>query len=374
MDDCLIIGAGVVGLSIAYEMAGRGAQVTVIDRQQPGQEASWAGGGILPAASLRPEDSAYHQLAGLSYQLHSQWAARLREETGIDNGFQICGELYIANDDATRAATQSEINCLSGRNIATAEVSKQLKDIEPEIHASAEFKPSAWIVPDSGQLRNPRHLKALVAGCCRRGCRIVADVGDVRFDVARDQITGVSTDTGKFHAANYCVCAGAWSGGLLQRLDCHLPIKPIRGQMLLFCAKRRLFQSVIHNGPHYLVPRDDGRVIAGSTLEDVGFNKQTTTSAIDQLRHFATSCIPALNDAEVERCWAGLRPGAREGEAFIGPVPGITNAFAATGHYRWGLYLSPGTATVMSELLLGESPRLDLDEFRLDRELQFADR
>jgi glycine oxidase len=372
MDDCLIIGAGVVGLSIAYEMADQGARVTVIDRQQPGREASWAGAGILPAATLRGDDPAYQQLAGLSHQLHPRWAAQLMEETGIDTGFQNCGELYLASGDTSRESTQEEIDQLTDRGISTEEVTLRLGEVEPEVHTNGSERTAAWLVPESSQLRNPRHLKALIAACRRRGARIVAGVGAVQFQTDGNAITSAATEIGSFRASNYCVCAGAWSAELLQQLDCNSPVRPIRGQMVLLNAGRKLFQRVLQCGPHYLVPRDDGRVLVGSTLEDVGFRKHTTPTAIDRLRRFATACVPALGEAVVERSWAGLRPGAREGEAFLGQVPGLENAFAATGHYRWGLYLSPGTATVMSQLMLGETPQINLDEFRLDRNLQTA--
>jgi glycine oxidase len=250
------------------------------------------------------------------------------------------------------------------------DVTASFNDIEPALSWNgppADWK-TAWFIPQAAQLRNPRHLKALLTVCRSRNVNIVAgaEVTDIKIDGR--QVTEVSTTAGAFRAKQFCVCAGAWAAELMAKFNCWLPIKPIRGQIALLKTDAPVLGRVIHEGTHYLVPRDDGRVLVGSTLEDAGFDKRTTTSAIQSLLQFAIARVPALEDAEVERCWAGLRPGSPAGQPFIGRIPDFENTFAAVGHFRWGLYQSPGTATVMGQLMCGETPQIDLNDFRLDRE------
>jgi glycine oxidase len=377
MDDCLIIGGGVVGLSIAYELAGRGKRVTVVDRSEPGREASWAGAGILPAAVERAEDAAYHQLSGLSVRLHAQWAERLRDATGIDTGYRECGELNLASGDRTHSGPASDVDPLSAdvsalrsRGIQVEDVTSSLNKFEPGLSWTGPpaDRKTAWFIPRSAQLRNPRHLKALMTICRSRKVNLIGGTEVRGIEHKNGRVVQVGTSAGTFRANQYCVCAGAWAGEVMKEFNCRLPIKPIRGQIALLKTDAPVIRRVVHEGRHYLVPRDDGRVLVGSTLEDVGFDKRTTTSAIQSLLDFAISRVPALQGADVERCWAGLRPGSPAGQPFMGRIPDFANAFAAVGHFRWGLYLSPGTATVMGQLLCGETPQIDLSEFRLDRQ------
>jgi glycine oxidase len=141
----------------------------------------------------------------------------------------------------------------------------------------------------------------------------------------------------------------------------------VRGQIALLQTGRPLIRRVLLQGARYLVPRPDGRVLAGSTEEDAGFDKRTTAGAIAELVRFAASLVPALAGAHLERCWAGLRPGSPDGLPFLGPVPGLANLFVAAGHFRAGIQLSPATGLVMKELLLGQRPSVALEAFRLDR-------
>ena len=142
---------------------------------------------------------------------------------------------------------------------------------------------------------------------------------------------------------------------------------PIRGQMVLFRAPRRLFSHVLNEGPRYIVPRDDGRVIVGSTEEEVGFDKQTTVTEIQELKDLAQRIVPELGQALVEKTWAGLRPATFDGFPYLGVVPELPNVFVAAGHFRSGLHLSTGTARVISQLMRGESPEIDLSPFRVGR-------
>jgi glycine oxidase len=171
-------------------------------------------------------------------------------------------------------------------------------------------------------------------------------------------------------AGQVCFTAGAWTGQLLKRLGMDVGIMPIRGQMVLFrceSATGAPIGRIINEGSRYLAPRDDGRVLAGSTEEEVGFDKRTTEEAIADLIAFARGIVPALRDAPIEQTWAGLRPGSFDGLPYLGRLPGLKNAFIAAGHFRSGLFLSTATAVVMSELMRGEQQQVDLSPFRVGR-------
>ena len=371
MRDCLIIGGGVIGLSVAYELAARGVSAHIIDRGQPGQESSWAGAGILPPYRVYAGATAYEQLSALTCELHPQWAAQLREEAGLDNGYTRCGGIYLARDATGQAALAREVESWKRQGLRIENVSGEaICRLEPQLAAA----PSAYLLPDEAQLRNPRHLKALQAACLRRGVRISPGVEAEDFLVADGCIVGVRTVAGKLSADSVCICGGAWSQSLAARLRVEpVPrIHPVRGQMVLLACDQPLVSRVVNDGPQYLVPRQDGRVLVGSTEEDVGFDNRTTGGAISDLLRFAQGLLPALAAARFERCWSGLRPGTADGMPYLGRLPGLDNAYIAAGHYRQGLHLSPATAVVMADLICGRPAAVDLIAFRVDRTLGSA--
>jgi glycine oxidase len=384
MDDVLIIGGGVIGLSLAWDLATHGCSVRVIDQGEVGREASWAGAGVIPPGVMRVNQHPHEQLRGLSYQLHAEWAERLKRVTGIDTGYRRCGGIYLARAPGEAASLAGWAAALRDEGIEAVRLSaKELGEIEPGIELrGAELSDSARVshrlptqhsaifLPDEAQLRNPRHLKALVAACEKAGVKIIPHVAPSEFCIRENELTEVCTSAGSVRARQYCFTAGAWTGQLLARLGINTGILPIRGQIVLFRCKSASggpITHIINEGSRYLVPRDDGRVLAGSTEEEVGFDKRTTEEAISELAEFARSLVPALREADVERTWAGLRPGSYDGLPYLGRLPGLKNAYVAAGHFRTGLFLSPATAVVMSQLLRGEKPQIDLGPFRVAR-------
>lgn len=371
MYDCLIIGGGAIGLSLAYELARHNLRVRVIDQNEPGQQTSWAGAGILPPANPNAAHDAYEQLCGLSHQLHPKWAADLRAETSIDNGFRACGGLHVARRAGEAAALVAAMRQLQEDGIRVERVDPtHLRELEPALRPPGDgfSLRAAYLLPDESQLRNPRHLKALLSACRHRGVEMTGQVMAQRFQQTGSRVLALESSAGVLRAARFCVTTGAWTRLLLSQLDVHLEIHPWRGQIALLSGSPGLLQRVINEGPRYLVPRDDGRVLSGSTVEDVGFDNRTTPEAIQELVQFAVDLVPALAQAKLERSWSGLRPRTGDGLPFLGPVPGVDNLWVAAGHFRSGIHLSPGTAVVMSQLIRGEQPQVDLRPFRLDRE------
>ncbi len=366
MIDVLIIGGGVIGLSLAWELARRGSRVQIIDRGEPGREASWAGAGILPSAS-RVSTHPYERLCALACDLHPQWAAQLRDLTGIDTGYQRCGGWYLARTYGERAALAAWANLAHDDGMPIEHVPiDEMSAREPGLNLGGG---NGWKIqdvyldPDEAQLRNPRHLRALVAACRQAGVEVIPQVEAAEAVIGAGQISEVQTKRGALRARQYCFTAGAWTGKLLGRLGVAVSVLPIRGQMVLFRCERPPIARIVNEGPRYLVPRDDGRLLAGSTEEEVGFDKRTTEVGLADLTAFARKLVPALAGAQIERTWAGLRPGSFDGLPYMGRLPGLANACVAAGHFRAGLYLSPAVAVVMSQLLRGEVPQIDLTPF-----------
>lgn len=371
--DVVIVGGGVVGLSLAWVLARRGTSVQILDKGEPGREASWAGAGILPPANRRTALHPLDALRGLSCELHPAWAEQLRAETGVDNGFRRCGGLYLARQAGEAASLGAWAKTLSDEEIACQRVSPaQLTELDPGLRVNAardDAAPlrAAYYLPAEAQIRNPRHLQALRAACELRGVRIVAGAEVVEIEAAGERLLAVRTADESFSAGQFLFTAGAWTGGLLARFGRPLGVAPMRGQIVLFQSEKPPLTRIVNEGPRYLVPRDDGLVLAGSTEEEAGFDKRTTPEAIAELIAFARGLCPALEQAEIVRTWAGLRPASFDGFPYLGTIPGWSNGFVAAGHFRTGLYLSPATARVLAQVLFGETPEVDLTPFRVER-------
>jgi glycine oxidase len=374
-EDCLILGGGVIGLSLAYELAGAGASVHVVERGTTGREASWAGAGILPPGNITDPQTADERLIRLCHDLHPRWSAQLREETGIDNEYRRTGGLYLARTAEEATAVRQQGHKWRDLGISVEfPTASQLRDIEPALawaktdseNAESE-NDDALFAPDEAQLRNPRHLRALRAACAARGVRLTEGESVEDFEIAGKRVTGVRTAANRHVAGAICVTGGAWSKAALARLGTTIALKPIRGQIALLQAPAKLLRRVINDGKRYLVPRADGRVLVGSTEEDVGFLKRTTVEAIGELLRFAGELVPGLQQATLETSWAGLRPMTPDERPYLGRVPDFENAFVAAGHFRAGLQLSPGTAVIMRQAMLGQPIELELAAFRVDR-------
>jgi glycine oxidase len=357
--DVLILGGGVIGLTCAYFLAREGVRVEVVDKGDFGQEASWAGAGVLITADPSRARSPFDRLRAEGVARFPSLSAELRERTGIDNGYRRCGGLEImpAPDEAEHE--------WRGEGVACELVDdRTLRRIEPGLTAAAK---QAFLLPEMAQIRNPRHLQALQAICAQLGVGLRPGCPVHGFERCGERVVAAQTGSGGVTADRFLVAAGAWSDALLDPLGLRLGIHPVRGQIALLHTGAPRFQRIVCQGKRYLVPRPDGHVLVGSTEENAGFDKRPTAGAIADLLRFAVALIPSLADAPVERCWAGLRPGSPDGLPYLGVVPGLPNLFVAAGHFRSGIQLSPITALLMKELLLGQATTLPIDPFRLDR-------
>ena len=375
--DCCIIGGGIIGLSIARELAGRGRRVTVISRDRRRSTASWAASGIFPPAPdpAAAADEPNAALTALSDRLHWEWSRQLAAETGIDNGLVRCGGIYLARPGLPLAALQADLQAWRLRAAAAEWLDgPAVAEAEPALAAAvaAGRVAGGMLLPDEARIRPSRHLAALERSCWIRGVEIREATAVEGVDVAGDAVRGVRLATPRGAEViwpGYTVlAAGAWSGGLAEQFGLSLDTRPIRGQIALLRFPRQWLGRVVNRGLDYLVPREDGLVLVGSTLEEAGFDATTTPAAIEGLLGMAADLLGDLTAAEVEETWAGLRPGSPDGLPTLGPVPGMRNAFVATGHYRSGIHQSTGTAQVLADLIEGREPSLPLAAFAVGRE------
>lgn len=358
--DVLVLGGGVIGLSTAWFLAQAGVRVTIVDQGDLGRQASWAGAGIISPGNLEHARTAMDQLRARSAALFPELSRTLREQTGIDNGYSLCGGLELPANADDDMSSEWRREGIAFEELAGNELHRRFHYLVPNLNR-------AYFLPGMGQVRNPRHLQALQAACATLGVSMRPHCAARRLVRNGNRIEAVETDQDRLRAGRYLIATGAWTDALLEPLGVHLGIRPVRGQIALLNTGAAERRPVLHRGKCYLVPRGDGRVLIGSTEEDAGFEAHTTAAAIAGLLSFGTSLVPELAQAAVERCWAGLRPGSPDGKPFLGPVPGFNNLFLAAGHFRSGIQLSPATALVMKEVLLGEKPTIALDEFCLDR-------
>ncbi|MCA9082626.1 MAG: glycine oxidase ThiO [Planctomycetaceae bacterium] len=347
--DVVIVGGGVIGLTTAFRLASERLSVTVVDRQQVGQEASWAGAGMLPPGSPGHVDSPEAKLRALSHSLWPGLTAELQELTGIDTGFRRCGSVQLcppsadSAEDLARGWHSEGIAC---EILDAARLQSRIPGLRPTFQHGV-------FVPDFAQVRNPRHLKALSLACRRRGVTFFENCPDVRLSSDEGRVVELTTGLQRISAGHVCITAGAWTPLLLEPLGIKLPVSPVRGQIAQIRVSSLPFHSVVELGKQYLVPRPDGLILIGSTEERVGYEKGATLGGVSSLLEFAGNLIPALEQATLERSWSGLRPASPNELPFIGGLADLGNLSIACGHFRSGLQMSPGTAALLTNVVLG---------------------
>lgn len=367
MRDFLIVGGGVIGLSLAWELSRRKKSVCVVDGGSSERQTSWVGAGIFPPPLVHARHDPLEQLRARGHELHFEWAERLKAETGIDNELRRCGGIYVARSPGEGASLriamqQAQEDGVVTEALAAADVVK----LEPNLATMSSEIREAFRLPEEMQIRSPRQLDALRAACTQQGVefRLGQQVTELRDSAGHIE---ARTPMGPIPAEQICLCGGPWTPHLLERLNVSLPIEPWRGQLILWKTPEPLLSHVVNEGLRYLVPRRDGHLLVGATVEDVGFDCQTTDEAVESLRTFACEFLPELKGLVIKQAWAGLRPGTPDGRPYLGRVPGTTNLAVAAGHYRSGLHLSAVTAVFMSQLLLDDTPEMDLHPFRIER-------
>jgi glycine oxidase len=358
MSDVIVIGGGVIGLTIALELAQAGQKVTLLEKQQLGQEASWAGAGMLPCILPDPEVETLRPLfraANHRWPKFSQW---LLDQTGIDNEYQVSGALIL--DPELNADQLHSLRLEPEMKIEPVNSARVMQKYVPGMKASIE---AGTYLANYAQVRNPRHLKALRTACLKHDVLIIEQQPVLSWDMRSENITGVRTSSGNYHADKYVIAAGAWSAPLLKTMGYVFPLRPIRGQMMLYQLTSTAGLPIIDCGIQYIVPRRDGHLLIGSTEEDVDFVKTNTESELTALKQFAAQYVPEIKGLEPIQVWSGLRPFHAGKTPLIGRLPKTQNMWIAAGHFRWGLQLSKITAELIRQSMFEETTEFDLTPF-----------
>jgi len=349
--DILVVGAGLNGLLTARECLAAGLRVALVDHAAAAVPASWAAGGILSSLEPWRETAAALALARAGRGLYPSLVADLHRNTDHDLGYRACGMLVLDPENPDEVVSWAEryaepYEWLEASGLAAA---------EPAV--AGEYK-AGVLLPEVHQIRNPRLLKALRESMAEAGVCSVTAADSVRLLVHESRCRGVEVDGVEHRAERVVLAAGAWSGQLLGDEGPALPVWPMRGQMLAYESEAGLLRHIVLQASHYLVPRDDGLILAGSTVEDVGFDHGTTETAAADLRAMAGRLVPALAGKAPAHQWSGLRPATADGLPYIGAHPAVAGLYLNYGHFRSGVLQAPASARLLADLMLDREPLL----------------
>lgn len=359
--DVVVIGGGVIGCSIALRLAQAGASVTVIERGAVGCEASRAAAGMLSPQAESEKPDAFFRLALKSRAMYREFVEELSALSGINAQYRDEGTLVVSvagtTDNFDRWVTwQLETGLRLERLTKEA-----LREVEPAVTESAT---GAIFLPDDHQVDNRLLMDALAVAIRRTGVRIIENTEVAGFLIESGRAVGVAISDEKVYAGAVVVAAGSWSGKLFEQLRAALPTIPVRGQML--ALRSSALRHVLHSSHVYLVPRLDGRLLVGATVEYAGFQKAVTAAAVHTLLDAAMELVPALACAEVLETWSGLRPGTPDHLPILGRCE-VDNLWLATGHFRNGILLAPATAELLCQSILSGREAAELKDFNLGR-------
>ncbi len=362
--DIVVIGGGLIGLSIAWDLARAGARVVVCEARRCGRAASWASAGIVHSGSATRSDP-LARLRRMSAAMYPDWTAALTAATGVETGYERCGLLDLILDENQRAAAERELKAAAGQRLDDGRPSRlrlDREDLERRVRGIERRIRAALHIRDAAQVRSPRLLQALVAACRTLGVIIREHTPVCGLERRRARCCGVRTATDRIVAGHVVLAAGAWSSLLAEPGLEPVRVHPVRGQIVLLRCPLRPFGPVLQSGRHYLVPRADGRVLVGSTEEpEAGFDETATAEGVRRLIELAIGFVPALRSARLERAWAGLRPATPDGRPWLGPVDGREGLWVATGHFRSGIVLAPATGRLLAEWITRGRPEVDFD-------------
>lgn len=356
----LILGGGVSGLSVAFALLQRGQRVTVLERGLTGGESSWAGGGIL--SPLLPWDygEAASSLALRSMAAYADWIAHVEAAAAAGAEYWRCGMLVLGAGDAAGALAWCAMHGMTAMRGCPEAVQR--------VPACGDDDP-VWL-PDIAQVRNPRLVAALHAAVTRLGGVIRENCPATGVQTQNARVTAVQTLTESIAADSVVLATGAWSALGLAGLAPMPQVRPIRGQMLLFKLEPGVLDAIVYRDGRYLIPRRDGHILVGSTLEDTGFDKAIDDATCRRLHEEAATLLPELAGLQPVQRWAGLRPGSPDNIPVIDRHPDFDNVFVNTGHFRYGVTMAPASAELLADLMEGRTPALDPAPYRWQAALE----
>lgn len=360
MKDAIIVGGGILGMLTARSLHEAGMKVMIIDQGELGKESTWSGGGILSPLYPWRYPAAISQLAQYGQQHYPTLCATVREETGIDPQWIRSGLVFTGAQDYVAAQAWATQWGYDLQHLTSAEA---MHMCEPQL---ADHFHQGMFMPDIAQVRNPRIADSLRTSLRLLPIEIAEHYPVSGLEVANGRVTGVSMGNEVFHANNVILTTGAWTSLFPEMQALNVNVRPVLGQMILFRGAKGLLKRIVLHDGTYLIPRQDGRILCGSTLEMRGFDKQTTTEAYEALREKAYQMMPALRDLPINNHWAGLRPGSPDGVPYIDQHPDIAGLYVNAGHYRYGVTMGLASVDMLTDIMLGRTPRIDPTPYRLD--------
>lgn len=345
----VVIGTGVVGLSTALSLLQRGYRVTMLERGRAGEESSWAGGGILSPLLPWEYGEPVTALALRSMAGYATWLTSAEQLARQEAEYLRCGMLALD----VAVPVQAKAWCAAYGMPTTRDV-----PYPPVVTRTYSPENTLWL-PEVAQVRNPRLIVVLRAAIARLGGTLREHCPAVGVRIETGRVAAIQTSADELAADSVVVATGAWAGAGLGTLAPVPHIRPIRGQMLLYKLAPGTLNTIVYRHGVYLIPRRDGHVLVGSTLEDAGFDKATDLPTRARLHAEAAALLPQLHAVQPIRHWSGLRPGSPDNIPIIDRHPDFDNVFVNTGHYRYGVTMAPVSAELLADLIEGKTPALD---------------
>src|SRR5882672_6713956 len=357
--DVAIAGGGVIGAAIALDLSRAGLRVGLFDRQQPGQEASWASAGILSPAPENSATVAMVPLAKASLSLYPEFVAQIEEISGKSTGFRATGTLEALFSHDTKAQLSTIIALHHGLGLKAEPLrAEDARELEPALSEEVE---AAVLRPEEASVDNRSLTAAILEAAQRSGAEIFSGNGAKAIWREGKRCAGLVLQTEKVEAKWTIIAAGCFSAAI-EGIARYAPVRPAKGQMAALRADELKIERVLWSEKIYLVPRNDGRILAGATIEYTGFDKRTTAGGIEKILSAAIDLAPGLANARLEETWAGLRPDSPDHLPILGPTD-VDGLLIATGHFRSGILLAPITARLVREWITEQRVSADWDRF-----------
>lgn len=361
----LVVGSGLVGLSIAWHLKKRGAKPILIERGGPVQEASAHGAGMLPLHSVAFDTPALYELSVLSYRLYHGWVKELQKASGLDAEWWKSGSMGLLFNAAEEKNARTLAKKLVKLGMDVRWLSgAQAQKMEPTLPDGIR---KAMYLPETVQIRPAAMCLTATEAVRRAGVPLHTNEPVEKLLVKDGRVTGVKTGVRTYEADAVVLASGAWTPELLAPLGVEVPIYPLRGQVLLLQGPPKGLGTILFASGYYLIPRKGGEVYVGSTLEKAGFERAVTPDGLATLADAARRMAPGLKPLRVSGYFAGFRPGSVDGHPFLGPVPRVRDLYIAAGHHTHGHLLSAATGHLMAQLILDGKTEIDLMPFFVGR-------
>jgi len=355
--DAVIAGGGLIGASIALELADAGLNVALFDAREPGREASWASGGMISPVPENPGMIPFVPVSLASVALYPEFIRRVESLTGMDVGYRKSGALDVILTGNAEEELSTVIALQHGVGLkATALSAEQARQMEP---ALTEELQAAIFREDEASLDTRAFTDATLKAAEQKGVKISARNGAKALWKVGNRCRGLILEDGQAEAKWTVIAAGCFSARIEGAAE-YAPVSPAKGQMIALRSDSVEIQRILWLEHKYLVPRSDGRIIAGSTVERTGFDHDVTAGGVQLILREVMKMVPGLETARIEETWAGLRPDSPDHLPIIGPTD-VEGLLIATGHFRSGVLLAPVTARMIREWVVGQSVSVDWD-------------